>query len=321
MQRRNIIWSGVVFAAAAAGTLIIAYSNIEEKFFPVISTPTDHRSLEDEVEKPIMHTFYVRIDPKKHIKYTGMSDDADRKMLQHWKRYWDRAGWEPRILTMADAERHPEFDRFNELLDLEKTPFGYYDKLCFFRWLAMATVETNAGWMSDYDTFPLRAVTYDDVTALPNDGKLTIYDQTLNGAIPCLVSGTRSEFNRMAHRLLENTMDIGMNEPFWSDMLALMDLHRVDPEEFMVSQGVLRGERALDSDRQFPSEKDCVKMARHHWAVHFSHNAVQQAVEFGNLAKQRGFEARPTIAEGWLNQWAVRCGGIYERRFDPVNDL
>lgn len=267
-----------------------------------------------------MHTFYDRIDPKKHIKYTGMSDEADRKMLQHWKRYWHRAGWDPRILTLEDAKRHPEFERVDTLLDLDTMPFGYYDKLCFLRWLAVAQV--GGGWMSDYDTFPLRVVVEhdgdDDTPPLPNDGRLTIHDRTLNGGIPCLVSGSQSEFDRMAAALVENAVTRGVGRPFWSDMLAIMDLHRVRPHDFEVRGGVLRGERALDSDRAFASVADCRRMARHHWAVHFSHNAVQQAVASGNLAQRRGFEARPTIAEGWLNQWANRCGEVYDKPYDPA---
>lgn len=265
------------------------------------------RSLSSNEKRPVMHTFYARIDPDQYVKYTGMSDEADRKMLQHWKNYWHRAGWDTKVLTLDDAKKHPDYDKFDKALDLNIMPFGYYDKLCFMRWIAVAA--SGGGWMADYDTFPIRKVHFDD---LPADGKLAVYDQTLHGGIPCLVSGTSEEFTRVANLILDNTIERGVNEPFWSDMMALFDIHRNDPAVFVQKQGILRGEKAFEGDRHFPNpEKDCPKMAKHHWAVHFSHNAIQQGVAKGTLSKMT-FDNRPNVAEGWLNQWAVRCQFFYD---------
>lgn len=163
------------------------------------------RSLQAVQPKPVMHTFYARIDPEKFHKYTGMSDEADSQLILAWKAAWEATGWETRILTLDDAKLHPDYDKFDKLLDLEKVPFGYYDKLCFMRWLAMAAV--GGGWMSDYDTFPLRRVVFqDNVNEMPYGGRLTLYDRVKAGGVPSVVSGSRKEWDRLAHLILYNTV-------------------------------------------------------------------------------------------------------------------
>lgn len=275
----------------------------------------DHRNLAVKLPnrnlevRPVIYTFYARIDPEKHVRYTGMSDSADRLMLQHWERYWRKVGWEPKILTMDDARRHPQFERFDEALDLDKINFGIYDKLCMLRWLAIAAV--GGGFLADYDVFPIRNVNYDGIK-LPYNGKLTVYEQALNGGIPCLISGTYQEYDRVSELILESTLTRGVNEPFWSEMLALFDIYRNDPEAFLTKQGVLRGEKALDSDRKFPHEDDCWKLAKNHWVVHFSHDAILHAKDHGNIPKASTFNSRPDVLEGFLNQWSNRCKVVKE---------
>ena len=88
--------------------------------------------------RPVMHTFYEKVSVGK--------DD----LLEVWKEELTNAGFEARVLTLKDAERHPYF---KEMKSIVAPYFGNeYDAMCFYRWLAMAA--SGGGWMSDYDTFP-----------------------------------------------------------------------------------------------------------------------------------------------------------------------
>lgn len=263
-------------------------------------------------ERPVMHTFYNRIDPTKFHKYTGMTDESDAQLLLTWKRAWRLAGWEPKIISLDDAQAHPAYAEFDKLLDLEKVPFGYYDKLCFMRWLAMASV--GGGWMSDYDTFPLRGLTD---ASLPNGGKLTLYDTVAAGAVPSVVSGTKEEYDRIARALLENTLERGIKEEFWSDMLSLMDLHQMDHNIFEVKDQVLKGERALSGKGSFNSFRDCNVMVGGNWAVHFSHRSITQGVYLGYLPRGDSASDRPQVAHDWLMEWDEACEEIQRRGFNP----
>jgi len=260
---------------------------------------------------PIIYTFYERIDPNEHVKYTGMTDNADRHLLQLWKEYWTLAGWEPRILTLEDAQRHPDFQKVDKALDLEALALGYKDKMCYMRWLAMAAV--GGGFLSDYDIFPIRQVTYDGIH-LPNDGKMTFYDQAFNGAIPCLVSGSFNEFDRMSKLMIESTLKNLHSS--WNELEAIFDVYKQDRDAFVAMNGVLRAERALTHNYLFKDEKYCRNLASSSWAIHFSHNSILQAKDYGYLDKKVAFNQRPTIAEKFLNEWNSKCAFIVEEPID-----
>ena len=101
-------------------------------------------------------------------------------------------------------------------------------------------------------------------------------------------------------------------------MFAVMDAHRADPSAFQRRRGVLRGELALSSDRKFSRRDVCEKMAKFHWAVHFSHESIKKAELMGTV-RGGGFNARPTVAEGWLNQWSVKCWMVLKKPYDPLH--
>merc|ERR1719330_2322865 len=89
-----------------------------------------------------------------------------------------------------------------------------YNQFCYYRWLAMATV--GGGFMSDYDVFPLNT-SPDDF----KDGTFSIYEATQhdsnNGGIPCLMSGSGAEWERMAFNVVQNGVE-HLDQDFWSDM-------------------------------------------------------------------------------------------------------
>lgn len=90
---------------------------------------------------PIMNTFYEPVVGG----CCGMSEEGHANLLRAWKDTWEQNGWQTRILTEADARKHPDFELLDEKLAAANvTP---YNRRCFWRWLAMSTPEINGGWM------------------------------------------------------------------------------------------------------------------------------------------------------------------------------
>jgi hypothetical protein len=239
--------------------------------------------------RPIMYTFYTYIDNRKE---TGMSNDANQRLIEAWKEEWNRHGCETQVLGVETAQRHSDFQRYNAMLDaLEITT---YERYCFLRYLAMAVV--SGGWMCDYDTFPLHP--HDGV--IPNDGKLTVHEYSKNGGVPSLVSGSKEEFNRIAKILFENAVQ-HKRETHWSDMFALHDVYkasggtlyiRADPTNVVPGQVITKQTRA---------DRIC-KRTTGKYAIHFSHYAM----EFGGIPGA-GPEQRAIIAQTFLAKWRSNC--------------
>ena len=169
-------------------------------------------------QKPVMYTFYDKIDSKD--KHTGMTNDADQRLLKVWEEEWNAAGWDTRILNLEDAKKHPRFSEFHKKLEPIhlKTLNVVYNRLCYYRWLAMSSV--GGGWMSDYDVLPMNFdATIDDPSKHFKDGSFSIYATTGDGGIPCLMSGSESEWDRMAFSIVEDG-DKHEYEAFWSDMVS-----------------------------------------------------------------------------------------------------
>merc|ERR1712157_106848 len=92
-------------------------------------------------ERPRMHTFF---------HYLGF---GDYYLIEIWKEAWYEAGWYPVVLTLEAAQAHPIYKEFEHLFMFAENKLHTYDRMCFYRWLAMAM--SGGGWMSDMDTLPL----------------------------------------------------------------------------------------------------------------------------------------------------------------------
>lgn len=241
---------------------------------------------------PKMFTFYSKY-PDGVKKRTGMSDQDDEELLEAWKLYWGRAGWETHVLTIEDAEAHPSYDEYVKAL--EGLPFGYYDKLCFLRWLAISQV--GGGWISDYDTFPLEDFTK-DAFSLPNEGRFTTYERI----VPSLASGSSMEYLRMALLMADNARQ-HRNETHWSDMKALDNLYQSSQgSAFDIAQDVLAGHAALNGVDPWNIQL-CESVSAGKRAVHFSHHSVH----IGITPFEARANDRPKIASHWLDMWKTSC--------------
>lgn len=117
-------------------------------------------------------------------------DQESLPLLNLWRQRWLANGWTPEILSEREARKHPDFAALaTDLAALPTVNAPGYELACYLRWLAMAVV--GGGWMSDADVMP-----YGFFPQTPEQ-RLTVWS---GGACPCLVSGSASEYDRMARR-------------------------------------------------------------------------------------------------------------------------
>jgi hypothetical protein len=114
------------------------------------------------------------------------------KTMDVWEESWKRYGWTPIVLGEWDFLRHPAalfYDAATSKLPTFNNPI--YERACYRRWLAMATL--HGGLMTDYDTVN-RGFTPENLSAL-NLTDLTILCEH---RVPCVVFGTPAQYERAA---------------------------------------------------------------------------------------------------------------------------
>ena len=75
------------------------------------------------------------------------------KLIELWKKSWSNYGWDPQVLSLDDAKKHPsynEIDLENYSSNLYKHSINGYEylQLCYARWFAYGLFD---GAWSDYD--------------------------------------------------------------------------------------------------------------------------------------------------------------------------
>jgi hypothetical protein len=102
-------------------------------------------------------------------------------LVEYWVSHWKSKGWEPMVLTIEDAKKHPYFPEYFKWIKKVKTvnPFEY-EAACFLRHLAMSVV--GGGLMTDTDVFNLTLQPGD----LPDMDRILV----LGGGVPCAVWGS-----------------------------------------------------------------------------------------------------------------------------------
>ena len=262
--------------------------------------------------RPNMYTFYNPLFEDAFV--TKMTPRGDAALIAEWKRTWFKYGWEPKVLNYEDAKKHPDFDEI--AAQIETSNLDGYNKMCIYRWLAMATVD--GGWMSDYDTFPIRDFSQ-EAYPLPNDGQMTIHDNV----VPDLVSGTSGEWLRLTQHITMSLMKhVVPNKDertgrrrytVWSDMKALEEWSRKIPDMFKSSSKVMV--RAFDNDDEglgepWSPEKCHLRTPDTIKAVHFSHAALTKAETSNMLHEGQTTDDRAQIAKEWIETWKASCEGL-----------
>ena len=95
----------------------------------------------------VVHTYFDDIP-----QWTHNDRMESARQLQEWRRAWERAGWQPRVISSRDIDR----EKYDVDSAVQGIPLGSnkeYDRACYLRYFAMASV--GGGWMSDYDLIPI----------------------------------------------------------------------------------------------------------------------------------------------------------------------
>lgn len=103
-----------------------------------------------------------RIDPMKIVAFyeeVGRGPD-EAKLIDMWAQAWTRAGFEPEVLSLKDAKRHPRFEELSAKARTYPTVNNpEFEWLCFVRWCAFQNSFNgirNIGIITDYDVFPVK---------------------------------------------------------------------------------------------------------------------------------------------------------------------
>jgi len=256
----------------------------------------------NEQKRPKIYTFFeMKLRRDGVMDWDGKHDE----MIDHWTNTWTRRGWDARILTLEDAKKHRDFQKYSDII-MRLTPDksfiygGSYNYMCLMRWLAVAAQGEDA-FMSDYDTFPFHIKPADGLY-LPNGGKFTVYDRF----VPSLMSGSAEEWDRLAIGVVERVLKHFQTKGFkarYSDMYSLESLWLESPDrdKFYIS------ERKVES---YPYEErgklDCDR-TQNTLALHLSHDMTQHAVEDGLISDEYHEKNRYKMFNVIMHDWTNQC--------------
>ena len=272
-------------------------------------TMDNSEDIEEEVaeERPTIYTFFEPIG-----KSGSDPNDSHQQLVQEWKFYWYTAGWNPVVLSLGDAKKHPDFDHVWDVI----TEQGYntYEVLCYIRWLAITAA--GGGWMSDYDTLPLHDFREDGLF-LPSGGNFTVYEHT----VPSLISGSQEEWQRVTNAIVDN-LAYKVSHPneipsqflgiAFSDMVSLLDLYQTDNSIFLSQNQVLSKFTSIMETAWTADDCDTL-VPQNMRAVHFAHY-------YSDIARKQGFfqkveerddwdvnMKRVAMIRWWMRYWKDHC--------------
>lgn len=137
---------------------------------------------------------------KIYTYYEDINFKSQNQLLDLWKLSWLKQGFEPIILNLNHAKKHPYFKEFDtEMREIYYTITGKkiskYGMSCWFRWLAYATQNEEKFYVSDYD-----AINVNFQPVEPNDN-LHLMDH----CCPFFASGTPKQFDNLCHLFVDLT--------------------------------------------------------------------------------------------------------------------
>ena len=135
---------------------------------------------------------------KIYTYYQNINYSKQNELIDLWKISWSRQGYEPIVLNLQDAKRHPYFDTLNTEMrrifkEITNKEIGDYGMSCWFRWLAYATQEDEKFYVSDYDAININF----PITEPSNQLHL------MDNACPFLASGTPKQFENLCKAFVE----------------------------------------------------------------------------------------------------------------------
>mmetsp|Transcript_21931 Transcript_21931/g.32389 ORF Transcript_21931/g.32389 Transcript_21931/m.32389 type:complete len:360 (-) Transcript_21931:1018-2097(-) len=258
----------------------------------------------DHGTRPIMYTFFEWIHPRE--RELGIPDEASESFINEWKAAWKAAGWEPIVLTLENAKKHPQFDEFHSRVAALPMPKvngipSALTQLTYLRWLAVASV--GGGFMCDYDVFPLSQAP--KTSELPYQGKFSVYCKLYNPTntgVPCLMSGDANEWTRVAMALLENGEANADVRKGWTDMLAMIDLRLSGT--YTLYDRVFQGQ---EMPTPIASEDGCIQLE--------AKNAIR--FPLSRFPPKAALKDRPAMIRHFLSSWGNICTPAVQLRTKP----
>jgi hypothetical protein len=217
LSKQNVIIKGCLFAAVLHWALMF------------MSNFASHRddAEDDSIKQMLIRERKDQDKSKRHIPWAtpqiktffepvpggccGASEQAHLNLLAAWEKSWQAKGWATRILTLEDAEKHPDFQKLKQILD-DLGIITEYNKRCFYRWLAMAD---TGGWMSDYDTFVLNF----DAEVGARISKYGVFT-SFESHVPSLISASKHEWERLLQLMIKELESRTKEDGFTSDMVS-----------------------------------------------------------------------------------------------------
>lgn len=301
-------WSSIeTVTAESSSKSLLRGSNIEapqDQFLTeqsgVASANNDHqletsRNLQEQQgggrQRQVIHVFFEEIEDQSLVDI-----DANR-LLEDFKAAWSEMGWEPRVITLEDAKRHPKYWQFEH--DLRQVPLEHPNKptersrMLYLRWLAMAAV--GGGWMAEVDTIPLRP-------PIPSDAKLGKFHVYEGPGLPTLMKGSEGEWTRMAELLVQTGIE-NHSSPHWSDAMGLVSVINSGKCECDLFDIVLEANNVLDGKRV---TRDSCDQLKNYIAVHFSTYALLQS-QTEDVLHGKDWRHKSRIMKDWADEYRSAC--------------
>jgi hypothetical protein len=135
---------------------------------------------------------------KIYTYYQDIDFSSQQELIDLWKISWSRQGYEPIVLNLEDAKKHPYFETLNREMrrifnEITGKQISDYGMSCWLRWLAYSTQVEEKFYVSDYD-----AINVNFSITEPND-KLNLMDSDC----PFLASGTPVQFENLCKAFIE----------------------------------------------------------------------------------------------------------------------
>lgn len=254
--------------------------------------------------RPVIKTFYQKLDNEEE------GAPLDDPILSLWREEWSRIGFEPKIITLEDAKRHPYYEIMKGVVEKAfpgDEPAHIYNRYCFYRYLAMAA--TGGGWHSDYDAMPAY-FPLEKAHAFPNEGKFTSFEQF----IPSLISASAEEWTFIALLMMDQLSKT--KEEWPSDMFMIKDLTEIEGQTDIIvdllkeeNGKVMQPNALMKDDGTF----DCSKF-KDTWVLHFSHSSMTDLFQ-GGLLPISGLEEediqdsffRAAVTKKLMQNFRVEC--------------
>lgn len=185
-------------------------ADLAKEFEALAQDDMAEKLVEEPLEgRPCIYTY--------HMPISGLAEAG--ALLALWHKLWAAQGWNPIVLTEADASSSAQFKPYRAVISaLPTVNHPAYERACYMRHLAM--VERRGGFLVDYDVMP-RRFTPADAQKDASDRRMTFFEPT---RVPCALKGSQAGFQDIVDFISNYKLkpeDSHAGKPHASDMEIL----------------------------------------------------------------------------------------------------